>query len=90
MKTINAKLITLGLAAVLLAACSDNTGDNPADPGDGQVLGTEVVSITDAQQLANRVLNFKAISTKTTRAAGATAADLGDTYSMLAITFRAE
>ena len=82
MKTINAKLITLGLAAVLLAACSDNTGDNPADPGDGQVLGTEVVSITDAQQLANRVLNFKAISTKTTRAAGATAADLGDTYSM--------
>ena len=81
MKTVNARLITFGLAALLLAACSDNTSDTPNTPGDSQILGSEVISISQSQ-LTNRVRNFKVVKTRMTRAAGATSTDLGDAYSM--------
>ncbi len=65
---------------MLLAACSDNATDSAQDPTTPAAgVGAEVVSITDAQQLAKRVLNFKTVAT---RVAGATSSDLGDAYSM--------
>lgn len=81
MKTVNARLITFGLASLLLAACSDNTSDTPNTPGDSQILGSEVISIPQSK-LTDRVRNFKAVKTKMTRVAGATSSDLGDAYSM--------
>lgn len=77
MKAINAKLITFGLASMLLAACSDSTSDEQGSP-QPTILGSEVVSIP-ASQLTNRVLNFKTVAT---RAAGATTAEFGDVYSI--------
>ncbi len=81
MKTVNARLITFGLASLLLAACSDNTSDTPNTPGDSQILGSEVISIPQSQ-LTNRVRNFKVVKTKMTRAAGATSSDLGEISNM--------
>ena len=82
MKTRNIKLVTFGFAAMLLASCSDsndtlNPTPNPAETG---IIGKEVTSITDAQQLAARVYNFKRPST--TRAAGVTSANLNQAYTM--------
>lgn len=82
MKTRNIKLVTFGLAAMLLASCSDsndtpNPTPNPAETG---IIGKEVTSITDAQQLAARVYNFKRPSA--TRAAGVTYANLIQAYTM--------
>ncbi len=77
MKTLNTKLITFGVASLLLAACSDNTSDTT--PKGTTAVGSEVISIDDAQQLASRVINFKTVNVK---AAGATASDLKDAYSM--------
>lgn len=82
MKTRNIKLATFGFAAILLASCSDSNDTptptpNPAETG---IIGKEVTSITDAQQLAARVYNFKRPSA--TRAAGVTSADLNQAYTM--------
>ena len=82
MKTRNIKLATFGFAAMLLASCSDSNDiptptPNPAETG---IIGKEVTSITDAQQLAARVYNFKRPSA--TRAAGVTSADLNQAYTM--------
>ena len=82
MKTRNIKLATFGFAAMLLASCSDSNDTptptpNPAETG---IIGKEVTSITDAQQLAARVYNFKRPSA--TRAAGVTSADLNQAYTM--------
>lgn len=82
MKKRNIKLVTFGFAAMLLASCSDsndtlNPTPNPAETG---IIGKEVTSITDAQQLAARVYNFKRPSA--TRAAGVTYANLIHAYTM--------
>ena len=82
MKKRNIKLVTFGFAAMLLASCSDsndtlNPTPNPAETG---IIGKEVTSITDAQQLAARVYNFKRPSV--TRAAGVTSANLNQAYTM--------
>lgn len=82
MKTRNIKLVTFGFVAMLLASCSDSNDTptptpNPAETG---IIGKEVTSITDAQQLASRVYNFKRPSA--TRAAGVTSANLNQAYTM--------
>ncbi|MEH2916303.1 hypothetical protein V7U47_13955 [Segatella copri] len=82
MKAINVKLATFTFAAMLLASCSDSNDTptptpNPAETG---IIGKEVTSITDAQQLAARVYNFKRPSA--TRAAGVTSANLNQAYTM--------
>lgn len=77
------KLVTFSFAAMLLASCSDSN-DNPLVPNPGEVtkniIGEEVTSITDPQELAGSVINYKAKAT--TRAAGATTANLSDVYEM--------
>lgn len=77
------KLVTFPFAAMLLASCSDSI-DNPLVPNPGEVtkniLGEEVTSITDPQELAGSVINYKAKAA--TRAAGATTANLSDVYEM--------
>ena len=77
------KLVTFSFAAMLLASCSDSI-DNPLVPNPGEVtkniLGEEVTSITDPQELAGSVINYK--TKAATRAAGATTANLSDVYEM--------
>lgn len=77
------KLVTFSFAAMLLASCSDSN-DNPFVPNPGEVtkniIGEEVTSITDPQELAGSVINYKAKTA--TRAAGATTANLSDVYEM--------
>lgn len=77
------KLVTFSFAAMLLASCSDSI-DNSLVPNPGEVtkniLGEEVTSITDPQELAGSVINYKAKAA--TRAAGATTANLSDVYEM--------
>lgn len=77
------KLVTFSFAAMLLASCSDSI-DNPLVPNPGEVtkniLGEEVTSITDPQELAGSVINYKAKAA--TRTAGATTANLSDVYEM--------
>lgn len=77
------KLVTFSFAAMLLASCSDSI-DNPLVPNPGEVtkniLGEEVTSITDPQELAGSVINYKAKAA--TRAAGATTANPSDVYEM--------
>lgn len=77
------KLVTFSFAAMLLASCSDSN-DNPFVPNPGEVtkniIGEEVISITDPQELAGSVINYKAKAT--TRAAGATTDNLSDVYEM--------
>lgn len=77
------KLVTFSFAAMLLASCSDSI-DTPLVPNPGEVtkniLGEEVTSITDPQELAGSVINYKAKAA--TRAAGATTANLSDVYEM--------
>ena len=61
MKAINIKLATFSFAAMLLASCSDSNGiDTPITPAmNPKIVGSTVVSTTDAQTLASRVLNYK-------------------------------
>lgn len=77
------KLVTFSFAAMLLASCSDSI-DNSLVPNPGEVtkniLGEEVTSITDPQELAGSVINYKAKAA--TRAADATTANLSDVYEM--------
>ncbi len=58
MKAINVKLATFTFAAVLLASCSDSTDGLSGGDASKSVVGKEVTSITDAQELASRVINF--------------------------------
>lgn len=58
MKAINVKLATFTFAAVLLASCSDSTDGLSGGDASKTVVGKEVTSITDAQELASRVINF--------------------------------
>lgn len=80
MKTRNIKLATFGFAAMLLASCSDSNDAPTPNPAETGIIGKEVTSITDAQQLAARVYNFKRPSA--TRAAGVTFANLNQAYTM--------
>ena len=82
MKTRNIKLATFGFAAMLLASCSDSNDAPTPNPAETGIIGKEVTSITDAQQLAARVYNFKRPSA--TRAAGVTSANLNEAYTMKA------
>lgn len=72
MKALNIKLATFSFAAMLLASCSDNGTDNPANPitpiTNSKLLGISVKSNTDAKELSARVTNYKVTSTKVTRA----------------------
>lgn len=58
MKAINIKLATFTFAAMLLASCSDSTDTPSGGESAKSVVGKEVTSITDAQELAARVINF--------------------------------
>ena len=65
MKAINSKFAVLGLATVLITACSDSS-DNGGNAGlqmNTNLVGTAVVSQTDAQALAARVHNYKGETT---------------------------
>lgn len=69
MRTINYKLATISFAALLLASCSDSSNDSSnggSTPSNTTVVGSSVTSITDAQELAARVTNYK-VSTSTTK-----------------------
>ncbi len=67
MKAINFKLATFSFAALLLASCSDS--NDISNSGNAQrnttVVGSAVTSVTDAQELAARVHNYKISSTNT-------------------------
>lgn len=80
MKAINIKLASFTFAAMLLASCSDSENGITTPDTTQDIVGKEVVSITDAQALASRVYNFK--RDNTSRAAGVTEANLGDVYNM--------
>ena len=58
MKAKNFKLATFTFAVVLLASCSDSTDGLSGGDASKTVVGKEVTSITDAQELASRVINF--------------------------------
>ena len=63
MKALNIKLATFSFAALLLASCSDSNS-NIIDNGGNitantKIVGSSVTAITDAQQLASRVTNYK-------------------------------
>ena len=73
MKALNIKLATFSFAALLLASCSDSNSDigTPISPVmNPKIVGSTVVSSTDAQTLATQVINYKkktASATKATR-----------------------
>ena len=64
MKVMNIKLASFTFAALLLASCSDST-DGPSGNVEKNIVGKEVTSITDAQELASRVVNFNSTVTTT-------------------------
>lgn len=67
MKAINFKLATFTFAAMLLASCSDSNNDStPAASMNTSIVGSEVTTSTNAQELASRVFNFKS-KTATTK-----------------------
>lgn len=72
MKAINIKLATFSFAAMLLASCNDSNNNevtNPSPLVNTKIVGSEVASSTDAQELASRVFNYKnSVSTTKTRA----------------------
>lgn len=73
MKAMNIKLATFSLAALLLASCSDSNSDDGTIVSpimNPKIVGSTVVSTTDAQTLATQVINYKkkaASATKATR-----------------------
>lgn len=81
MKALNIKLATFSFAALLLASCSDSNSNIIDDGGNitanTKIVGSSVTAITDAQQLASRVTNYKVKSNtnkakKITRAGSST------------------
>lgn len=67
MKTTFSKLAVVSFAALLMASCSDSNNDSPTQAMNTSIVGSEVVSQTDAQALASRVANFKAKTTTKSR-----------------------
>lgn len=73
MKAMNIKLATFSLAALLFASCSDSNSDDGTIVSpimNPKIVGSTVVSTTDAQTLATQVINYKkkaANATKATR-----------------------
>lgn len=71
MKAMNFKLATISFAALLLASCSDSNsdGETPVSPiMNPKIIGSTVVSTTDAQTLAKQVINYKAKAGSATKA----------------------
>lgn len=70
MKAMNFKLATISFAALLLASCSDSNSDGETTVSpimNPKIIGSTVVSTTDAQTLTTQVINYKAKATKATR-----------------------
>ncbi len=82
MKAFNIKLATFSFAALLLASCSDSNNDNGTEGSsimNPKIVGSTVVSTTDAQTLATQVTNYKkkaASTTKVTRTIDASNTDI--------------
>lgn len=71
MKAMNFKLATISFAALLLASCSDSNSDGETTVSpimNPKIIGSTVVSTTDAQTLASQVINYKAKAASTTKA----------------------
>lgn len=71
MKALNIKLATFSFAALLLASCSDSNNDNGTKGSsimNPKIVGSTVVSTTDAQTLATQVINYKKKAASTTKA----------------------
>lgn len=71
MKAMNFKLATFSFAALLLASCSDSNSDGETTVSpimNPKIIGSTVVSTTDAQTLAKQVINYKAKAASTTKA----------------------
>lgn len=71
MKAMNFKLATISFAALLLASCSDSNSDGETTVSpimNPKIIGSTVVSTTDAQTLATQVINYKAKAASTTKA----------------------
>lgn len=71
MKAFNIKLATFSFAALLLASCSDSYNDNGTEGSsimNPKIVGSTVVSTTDAQTLATQVTNYKKKAASTTKA----------------------
>lgn len=71
MKVFNIKLATFSFAALLLASCSDSNNDNGTEGSsimNPKIVGSTVVSTTDAQTLATQVTNYKKKAASTTKA----------------------
>lgn len=67
----NFKLATISFAALLLASCSDSNSDGETTVSpimNPKIIGSTVVSTTDAQTLAKQVINYKAKAASTTKA----------------------
>lgn len=73
MKAMNFKLATISFAALLLASCSDSNSDGETTVSpimNPKIIGSTVVSTTDAQTLASQVINYKAKAASATKATG--------------------
>ena len=71
MKAFNIKLATFSFAALLLASCSDSNNNNGTEGSsimNPKIVGSTVVSTTDAQTLATQVTNYKKKAASTTKA----------------------
>lgn len=71
MKAMNIKLATISFAALLLASCSDSNSDDGTTilpTMNSKIIGSTVVSTTDAQTLASQVINYKKKAANTTKA----------------------
>ena len=71
MKAMNIKLATISFAALLLASCSDSNSDDGTTilpTMNSKIIGSTVVSTTDAQTLATQVTNYKKKAASTTKA----------------------
>lgn len=71
MKAMNFKLATISFAALLLASCSDSNSDGEPTVSpimNPKIIGSTVVSTTDAQTLAKQVINYKAKAASATKA----------------------
>lgn len=71
MKAMNFKLATISFAALLLASCSDSNSDGETTVSpimNPKIIGSTVVSTTDAQTLAKQVINYKAKTASATKA----------------------
>lgn len=71
MKAMNFKLATISFAALLLASCSDSNSDGETTVSpimNPKIIGSTVVSTTDAQTLAKQVINYKAKAASATKA----------------------